>query len=254
MKGSAMSFLVSEEYIFPYSVPSVPIHGSSHHFPVRRIFCVGRNYAAHAREMGFSDQDAPFFFTKPADAIVHSGATIPYPLLTQDLHHEIELVLAIGESGMNIDRDDAARHLFGAAVGIDLTRRDLQIAHREKGRPWCWGKSFDFSAPITAITQMRDLDDGFDALSQGRIWLSKNDMIKQDSDLDHMIWPVADIISFCSQAVELKPGDLIFTGTPEGVGPIERGDHLSGGIDGLGEINITFAHERADQFDLSKGQ
>ena len=238
-------------YIFaPPPVTSVPIKGSDQEFAVRRIFCVGRNYSAHAREMGFSDKEPPFFFTKPADALVASGSQIPFPLLTDDLHHEIELVLAIGgedgtAGGMNISQQEAMSHVFGVAVGIDLTRRDLQIAHREKGRPWDWGKAFDLSAPITPITPMADLPDDLRTLSEGRIWLANNGEIKQDASLGEMIWSPADVIAFCSQSVALKPGDLIYTGTPEGVGQIQPGDRLTGGVDGLAEITIEVGLTRA---------
>lgn len=236
----------ADKYVFPPApVVSVPIKGRGQDFPVRRIFCVGRNYAAHAKEMGFDAKEPPFFFTKPADAVVLSGATIPYPLLTKDLHHEIELVLAIGKGGVNINKAEALGHLYGVAVGIDLTRRDLQIAQREKGQPWDWGKAFDRSAPITPITAMDDLPESLKDLSAGRIWLAQNGEMKQDANLSEMIWPADDVIAFCSQAVELKAGDLIYTGTPEGVGAIARGDVLTGGIDGLDEITITIDDKRS---------
>ena len=229
----------------PHPMPAVPVKGTDQHFAVRRIFCVGRNYAAHAREMGFSDKEPPFFFTKPADALVMSGAHIPYPMLTNDLHHEIELVLAIGGGGMNIPREEAASHIFGAAVGIDLTRRDLQIAHREKGRPWDWGKAFDRSAPITPITPVDDLPENLQSFEEGRIWLDVNGERRQDASLSELIWRVEDVIAYCSQSVELKSGDLIYTGTPEGVGKLEPGDVITGGVDGLDEISITLDHDRA---------
>ena len=232
------------DYIFPpHQAAAAAIKGSDKVFAVRRIFCVGRNYMAHAREMGFSDKEAPFFFTKPADAIVNSGAHIPYPPLTQDLHHEIEMVLAIGGGGngggSNISPENAASHLYGAAVGIDLTRRDLQLSHREKGQPWDWGKAFDNSAPLSPITPIADLPESMKPLDHGRIWLAVNGEIKQDGDLSELIWSVPDIIAFCSKSVELKPGDLIFTGTPAGVSAIKPDDVITGGIDGIDSINIT---------------
>ena len=229
----------------PQPVPQVPVMGSYLQFAVRRIFCVGRNYAAHAKEMGFSEKEPPFFFTKPADALVMTGTHIPYPLLTDDLHHEVELVLAIGGGGMNIPKDDAVNHIYGAAVGIDLTRRDLQIAHREKGHPWDWGKAFDCSAPVTPITPIEDLPQDLKPFNQGHIWLDVNGVRRQDADLSEMIWGVEDIISFCSQSVELKSGDLIYTGTPAGVAALVPGDVITAGINGLEEITITIDHDRA---------
>jgi fumarylpyruvate hydrolase len=238
----------------PHAIPAVPVRGGDQQFAVRRIFCVGRNYAAHAREMGFSDKEMPFFFTKPADALVMTGSTIPFPLLTDDLNHEIELVLAIGGGGVNIPREEAARHIFGAAVGIDLTRRDLQIAHREKGRPWDWGKAFDRSAPITPITPVDDLPQKLKFFEEGRIWLAVNGEKRQDANLNDLIWGIEDIIAFCSQSVELKSGDLIYTGTPEGVGPLLPGDVITGGIDGLDEIEITLSTHRVGGSAKSQGQ
>ena len=223
----------------PPPQPSVPVNGTSQLFPVRRIFCVGRNYAAHAQEMGFSDKEPPFFFTKPADALVMTGATIPFPPLTHDLHHEIEMVLAIGKDGTNISPQDAPKHIFGLATGIDLTRRDLQIASRQKGQPWDWGKAFDNAAPITPITPLKNLPQGLESLKDARIWLALNNEIRQDATLAEMIWGINDIISFCSQSVALKAGDLIYTGTPAGVGQINPNDTITGGIDGLDQIKIN---------------
>jgi fumarylpyruvate hydrolase len=219
----------------PPDTPSVAIAGSERRFAVRRIFCVGRNYAAHARELGNDERDPPFFFTKPADAVVDSGATIPYPSLTENLHHEIELVAAIGKAGSNIARDDALNHVWGYGVGIDLTRRDLQDVAKKAARPWDWAKAFDRSAPCGPLVEAART--GHPA--NGRIWLAVNGEVKQDGDLAELIWPVADIVSICSRAVELKPGDVIFTGTPAGVGPIRPGDRLTGGVDGIGAIEIA---------------
>ena len=228
------------DYIIPpYPRASASVAGSDKRFPVRRIFCVGRNYGAHAREMGFSDKEPPFFFTKPADALVESGSAIPYPPLTQDLHHEIELVLAVGKGGANIRADQALSYIWGAAVGIDLTRRDVQIAHREKGRPWDWGKAFDNSAPMSALVPVADIPAAQAEFATGRIWLSVNGETRQDADLSELIWSVSDIIAFCSQSVRLQAGDLIFTGTPAGVAAVGPGDTLTGGVEGIGEISVS---------------
>ncbi len=229
------------DFLFdPPAAPSVAIRGSETRFPVRRIFCVGRNYAAHAREMGKDpDRDPPFFFTKPADAVVDSGAVLPYPPLTQNLHHEIELVVAIGRPGFRITREDAADHIWGYSVGIDLTRRDLQEDAKATGRPWDWSKGFDRSAPCAPLVSAGDVG----ALDARRIWLSVNGAMRQDASLAELIWPVDDIVAGCSAAVELQTGDLIFTGTPAGVGPLVPGDRVSGGIDGLGTIDITIGPE-----------
>jgi len=227
------------DYVFaPPPVPSVAIAGETARFPVRRIFCVGRNYAAHAREMGKDpDREPPFFFTKPADAVVDSGATIPYPPETRNLHYEIELIVAIGREGFAIRREDALGHVFAYGVGIDLTRRDLQFEARDKGRPWDWGKAFDQSAPIAPLHRVRNNVHP----STGRIWLAVNGAVKQDADLGELIWPVPDIIAIASRSMVLKPGDLIMTGTPAGVGAIVPGDKVTGGIEGLGTIEITIA-------------
>jgi fumarylpyruvate hydrolase len=222
-------------YVFdPSTVPTVAVAGEPGRFPVRRIFCVGRNYAAHAREMGKDpDREPPFFFTKPADAVVDSGATVPYPPQTNDFQYEIELVVAIGREGFDVSPEAALDLVFGYGVGIDLTRRDLQLAARDKGRPWDWGKAFDRSA---AIAPLHRVNGGHPAA--GRIWLAVNGTVKQDADLAELIWRVSDIISILSRSMELKPGDVIMTGTPAGVGAIVAGDRVTGGIDGLGEIDI----------------
>ena len=223
-----------------YAVPappqaSLPVKGSDALFPVRRIYCVGRNFAEHAREMGFDpDRDPPFFFMKPADAIVADSAAIPYPTMTQNFHYEIELVAAIGTGGRNIPIEDALTHVFGYAAGIDLTRRDVQAEARDMGRPWDMAKGFDRSAPCAALVPA----DQFDPRS-GAIWLEVNGIRKQDSDLDKLIWSVAEVICHLSSYMELQPGDLIFTGTPEGVGPIVPGDVVTGHIDGLIDISMT---------------
>lgn len=224
--------------IAPAPVPSVAVEGSAERFPVRRIFCVGRNYAEHAREMGGNpDREPPFFFTKPADAVVDSGVEIPYPQLTQNLHHEIELVVAIGTGGRDIDPTNALAHVWGYGVGVDLTRRDLQDVAKKTARPWDWSKGFDRSAPCSALVPA-------DRVSQplaGRIWLAVDGKVKQDGRLEDMVWPVPDVIAFASRAVELKPGDLIFTGTPAGVGAVPPGSNLTGGIDGIGSLDLRVA-------------
>ena len=232
---------MSNYVIAPHPQPSVPVAGSGDQFPVRRIFCVGRNYGEHAKEMGFSEKEPPFFFTKPADAIAENGATIPYPPITNDLHHEIEMVIAIGKEGANIPAEQAMEHIWGAGVGIDFTRRDQQIAHREKGRPWCWGKAFDNSAPMTSLQPLSALPDSQKTLDNGQIWLRVNGEMRQQADLRDMIWDVRDIIAFCSQSVTLKAGDLIMTGTPAGVGAVTAGDVLEGGVENIGELKVTLS-------------
>jgi len=224
------------EFVIPAPpTPSVAVAGSAGRFPVRRIICVGRNYAAHAREMGRDpDREPPFFFLKPADAVVDDGASVPYPPETGNLHYEMELVVAIGQGGFEIAPEAALDHVWGYGVGIDLTRRDLQLAAREQGRPWDWGKGFDRSAPIAPIHPVSAVGHP----SAGRIWLAVGGAVKQDSDIAKLIWPVPDIISIASRSMELQPGDLIMTGTPEGVGPLQRGDEVAGGIDGLGGITL----------------
>jgi fumarylpyruvate hydrolase len=215
---------------------SVATHGSDERFPVHRIYCVGRNYADHAREMGGNpEREPPFFFDKPADAVVENGADVPYPPRTHNLHHEIELVVAIGRAGKNIPLEDANAYIFGYAVGNDLTRRDLQFAARDVGRPWDTAKGFDHSAPITAIHRIEDTG----VLERGEIWLTVNDEKRQTSNLDQMIWSVPEIIVGLSQLYTLKPGDLIFTGTPSGVGPLKPGDDVRGGVEFLDTLQFT---------------
>lgn len=225
------------EHIFPAPpVPTVAVAGTRARFPVRRIICVGRNYAAHAREMGRDpNRETPFFFLKPADTVVDSGETVAYPPATTNFQYEIELVVAIGKLGSDIRPSEALDHVFGYGVGIDLTRRDLQLQAREHGRPWDWGKAFDRSAPIAPLLRAEIVGHPI----TGRIWLAVDNNVKQDSDIGNLIWPVAEIIAIASQSMELRPGDLIMTGTPEGVGPVEPGQTITGGIDGLGEIRIT---------------
>jgi len=213
-------------------VPTVPVEGSDARFPVRRILCVGRNYAAHRREMGGDDRDPPFFFAKPADAVAPPGQDVAYPTVTTNLHHEMELVVAIGKGGANIPVAQALDHIFGYAAGVDMTRRDMQNAAKDKGQPWDASKGFDQSAPISAIRT------GIAAPPQGRIALSVNGQVKQDAVVADMIWSVPEIVAEASKLWTLAPGDLIYTGTPEGVGPLVRGDVVTGEIEGVGSISF----------------
>ena len=218
--------------------PSLPIAGSTLRFPVGRIYCVGRNYADHAREMGHDpEREPPFFFMKPANAVVQNDSTIAYPVGTKDCHHEIELVVAIGKGGANIAVDKALDHVWGYGLGLDMTRRDLQGEAKKMGRPWEMGKSFDASAPITALKPAAEI--GHPA--KGAIWLKINGEVRQSGDLAMQIWNVQEQISYLSNLVTLQPGDLIMTGTPAGVGPVKKGDKLEGHADGVGDLRITYA-------------
>lgn len=224
-------------YVFdPAQTPTVAVFESDARFPVRRIFCVGRNYAAHAREMGRDpDREPPFFFTKPADAVVDDGETIAYPPQTQNFQHEAELVVAIGKPGRNISEEAALSHVWGYAVGNDLTRRDLQLQAREMGRPWDWGKAFDRSAVIGPVYPVEKSSHPI----EGAITLTVNGETKQSGDLAELIWSVPEVISILSHSMELKAGDLIMTGTPAGVGPLVTGDVCVVSIEGLGSITTT---------------
>ncbi len=216
------------------SVPTVAIAGSRERFPVRRIFCVGQNYADHAREMGSDpERQAPFFFTKPADAVVASGMRLPYPTCTTDLHHEVELVIALGEGGSNVALQSAPALIFGYAVGIDLTRRDLQAAAKKAGRPWDMAKGFDHSAPMGPLTRAVPPP-------TAAIALTIDGNVRQAGDLQDMIWSVADVIAILSTYVAVAAGDLIFTGTPAGVGPIRRGESVRGTIAGVEPVEVAF--------------
>lgn len=227
---------MSDYVIEPQAIPSVEVAGSGARFPVRRIFCVGQNYAAHAAEMGSkADPESPVFFTKPADAVVADGAAIPYPPLTSNLHHEVELVVAIGTGGAGIARGTALDHVFGYAVGIDLTRRDLQARAKSEGKPWDWAKAFDHSAPLGAIRRAAEI--GHPA--RGRIALSVDGAIRQEGDLADMITGIAGLIAAISEGVTLAPGDLIFTGTPAGVGPLARGARVEAEIEGVGRLAVS---------------
>lgn len=223
------------DYLFaPYNPVTVPIARGGL-FAVRRVYCVGRNYAEHIIEMGNDTRDPPFFFAKPADAVVAGGASIPYPPRTDDLQHEIELVVAIGAEGADIEVADALNHVYGYAVGLDMTRRDLQAVAKKAGRPWEMAKGFDFSAPIGAIEPVASI--GHPA--SGAITLKVNGELRQSGDLSDQIWNVAEAIAHLSGFVTLQPGDLIMTGTPAGVGPVVRGDVLEGAIAGVGSVRTT---------------
>lgn len=221
------------DYVFePAPIAAVPTDGGRM-FPVRRIFCVGRNYAAHALEMGGSpDREPPFFFAKPADAVVTGGADVPYPTATSDLHHEMELVIAIDRGGADIAEATALDHVFGYAAGIDLTRRDLQAEAKKAGRPWDMAKGFDQSAPIGAIAPASRIGHP----SNAAITLTVDGAPRQSSDISQMIWSVPEIVAYLSRLVRLEAGDLIFTGTPEGVGAVKAGETLEGSIQGVGAV------------------
>jgi fumarylpyruvate hydrolase len=223
--------------IAPPAVVAVPVKGGGL-FPVRRIYCVGRNYAEHAREMGHDpDREPPFFFGKPADAIVTGGADVPYPPLSQNLHHELELVVAIGEGGADIPAEEAESHIFGYAVGLDLTRRDLQQEARKAGRPWDMGKGFDHSAPIGEIVPAAAIGHP----DRAQIVLKVNNEVRQSADIADMIWSTPEIVAELSRYLTLLPGDLIFTGTPAGVSALERGDRLEGEVSGVGTVSVRIA-------------
>ena len=217
---------------------SVPVTGRSERFPVHRIYCVGRNYEEHAKEMGFTGREPPFFFLKPADAVVVADegktASLPYPSLTSNFHHEIELVVAIAQGGRDIRAEDASKHIFGYAVGLDMTRRDLQGEMKKQGRPWSIGKGFDHSAPIGPITPTAQAGN----IEQAALWLQVNGEDRQRSNVSQLIWNIGEIIQHLSQAWELQPGDLIYTGTPAGVAAVVRGDTLTAGVDGLSGIEL----------------
>lgn len=218
--------------------PSLAVADSQERFPIRRVFCVGRNYGAHAREMGSDpNREPPFFFTKPADAVVPASGAVPYPPATRDLHHEVELVVALGAGGSNIDPSDAMSLVWGYGVGLDLTRRDLQALAKDAGRPWDMAKGFDASAPCSPLIPATKLGHPQDA----RIWLEVNGALRQEGNLNEMIWPIADVIGHLSRLVTLAPGDLIYTGTPAGVAALKPGDRVRGGVDGVAEFALSIA-------------
>jgi fumarylpyruvate hydrolase len=227
--------------IDPPATPSVAVADSTARFAVRRIFCVGRNYAAHAREMGKDpDREPPFFFTKPADAVVDDNATVAYPPQTENFHYEAELVVAIGKGGVDIDEQDALDHVWGYAIGNELTRRDLQLAARDKGRPWDWGKAFDHSAVCGPVHPV----DSVGHVLEGMIRLSVNGEVKQDADLRDMIWDVPEQIAILSRSMEIRAGDLIYSGTPAGVGALLPGDVCVVEIAGLGKLTTTIGERK----------
>jgi fumarylpyruvate hydrolase len=221
--------------VFPMPVVTLPIMGSAQRYPVRRIYCVGRNYLEHIRELGNDEREPPFFFAKHHDMIVQNGEKVEYPGLTKDYQHELELVVAMKSGRLNIPKDEALSHIYGYAVGLDMTRRDLQTISRKKEQPWEIGKSFEQCAPCTAITPAEKTGH----LSKGKIWLSVNGKMRQDSDLELMIWNVPEIIEALSKQVGLAAGDLIYTGTPASVGAVQKGDKLVGGVAGLPELSVT---------------
>jgi fumarylpyruvate hydrolase len=222
--------------IAPSPVTTIAVAGMDEVFPVARVFCVGRNYAEHAVEMGHDpDREPPFFFMKPADAVVPPGR-LPFPTRTRELHHEIELVVALGDGGRDIPEERALDHVFGYAVGLDMTRRDLQAEAKKAGRPWDMAKGFDQSAPTGSIRAVEDIGHP----TRGAVWLRINGEPRQEGDLDQQIWTVPETISLLSTLVSLRPGDLVMTGTPKGVGPVDPGDHLEGHIDGVGNLSVSY--------------
>ncbi len=225
-------------YVFaPPATASVAVAGTDARFPVHRVYCVGRNYAAHAIEMGHDpDREDPFFFQKPPSALIDSGAEIPFPPATRDLHHEIELVVALKDGGADLDNAAARAAIFGYGVGLDMTRRDLQGEAKKLGRPWDTGKGFDNAAPISVLHPIEET--GY--LDTGRIWLKVDGEIRQDGNLNQLIWKVDETIAYLSTLFRLKAGDLIFTGTPAGVAAVNPGSHLEGGIDGLTPLDIRY--------------
>lgn len=227
---------MSTAYVIdPSPIPSLPVAGDSRRFAVNRIYCVGRNYADHAREMGHDpDREPPFFFMKPANSIVADGKDMQYPNLSKDVHHEVEMVVAIGKGGANIPADKALEHVYGYGVGLDMTRRDLQGEAKKMGRPWDTGKAFDQSAPCAAITPVSQCGH----LDQGRIALLVNGEVRQEGNLNQLIWNIPDTIAYLSTLFTLEPGDLIMSGTPAGVGPVKKGDVLEGSVEGLTPLKI----------------
>ncbi|MET0857368.1 MAG: fumarylacetoacetate hydrolase family protein [Telluria sp.] len=225
------------DFIIPApATPSVAVAGSEQRFATRRVFCVGRNYAAHAREMGNDPtREPPFFFMKPADAVVAAEGTVPYPPATADLHHEVEMVVALGAGGRDIAPADALALVWGYGVGLDLTRRDMQAVAKQMSRPWDFSKGFDASAPCSELHPVSEVGHPADA----RIWLEVNGAVRQDGNLNEMIWPVADIISHISRFVALAPGDLIFSGTPAGVGALQPGDRVHGAVAGVAQFSFV---------------
>jgi fumarylpyruvate hydrolase len=238
---------MSSESLFPIAeTPMIPVVGSEKSYPVNRIFCVGRNYEAHAIEMGVAvDREAPFYFTKAASTIVHTGATVAYPPQTNNYHYEMEFVFVIGKEGFNVDVDSALDYVYGYASGLDMTRRDLQLVAREKGRPWDLGKDFEKAAVISPITQAKDFASSEADIAPKRLSLTVNGETKQDCLLETLIWKVQEIVADLSKFYHLAPGDVIYTGTPAGVGPVKPGDVLHGEIEGLSSVDLTIAEPEA---------
>jgi fumarylpyruvate hydrolase len=233
---------VTDYVIPPPATASLPVSTGTARFPIRRVFCVGRNYAAHAREMGKDpDREPPFFFMKPADAVIDATGVIPYPSLTSEFHHEIELVAALKAGGTDVSPGEALKLVWGYGVGVDLTRRDIQDEAKKLSRPWDWAKGFDASAPCSAIHPVEVVGHP----DTGEIWLTVNSEVKQRGDLKDLIWSIPEVISYISQAVALAPGDLIYSGTPAGVGPLQPGDDVSGGVDGVAEFVFTVGQRPA---------
>jgi fumarylpyruvate hydrolase len=228
---------MNPDFVFdPQPQPALPVAGSDRRFPVHRIYCVGRNYAEHAREMGHDpNREPPFFFQKNPDNLIAGNRAFPYPRRSQDVHHEIELVVAIGTGGVDIAPARALEHVFGYGVGLDMTRRDLQGEAKKLGRPWEVGKAFEASAPCSEIVPARQCGHP----ERGRIWLEVNGVVRQEGDLAQLIWTVPETISILSGLFTLQPGDLVFSGTPAGVGAVARGDRLRGGVDGIATIDVT---------------
>lgn len=225
------------DYVLPPPpLASLPVSIGTQRFPIRRVFCVGRNYAAHAREMGKDpDREPPFFFMKPADAVVDAKGVIPYPSLTSEFHHEVEMVVALKSGGSNVAPVDALNLVWGYGVGGDLTRRDIQDEAKKLSRPWDWAKGFDASAPCSPIHPVTAVGHP----DKGTVWLRVNGELRQHGDLQDLIWSIPEVISFISQAVDLAPGDLIYSGTPAGVGPMQPGDEVTGGVEGVADFTFT---------------
>ena len=234
-----MNVVSPAQYVItPPAVTTLPIQGSEKLFPVHRIYCIGRNYAAHAIEMGHDpNREPPFFFLKMADQIVQPGKDFPYPAKSSDVHHEIELVVALKKGGKNIPLDKALDYVYGYGVGLDMTRRDLQGEAKKLGRPWEIGKAFEASAPCTALVPAEKIGHP----DKGAVWLKVNDKTAQEGDLNQMIWKVPEMISYLSDYFELQAGDLIMSGTPAGVGPVKKGDKLHGHVDGVGDLKLSVA-------------
>jgi fumarylpyruvate hydrolase len=232
-----MNVVSPAQYVVtPPAITTLPIQGSEKLFPVHRIYCIGRNYAAHAIEMGHDpNREPPFFFLKMADQIVQPGKDFPYPAKSTDVHHEIELVVALKKGGKNIPLDKALDYVYGYGVGLDMTRRDLQGEAKKLGRPWEIGKAFEASAPCTALVPAEKIGHP----DKGAVWLKVNDKTTQEGDLNQMIWKVPEMIAYLSEYFELTAGDLIMSGTPAGVGPVKKGDKLHGHVDGVGDLKLT---------------